>query len=47
MKTVLGDDKSDEVTEAKLSCIASIPDIKIKEEVWADIMDKNSKHSLS
>lgn len=45
IQQVIGDDKSDESEDAKLRCKASMPDPKIKEQVWAAMTDTNSKQS--
>lgn len=47
LKQVLGDDKSDIAEETRLGCRASLPDPKVKEEVWKEFTDPNSKRSLS
>lgn len=40
---VLGDDKSDLAKNARLCCMAALPDPKKKEEIWASLIDPNSK----
>jgi len=36
---VVGDDKSDLAEETRLGCIASIPDPKVKLQVWNEFTD--------
>ena len=44
---MVGDDKSDIAEETRLGCIASIPDPKMKEQVWNEFTDPHSPRSLS
>jgi hypothetical protein len=42
LKTVVGEDKSDIAENIRLGCKASLPDPKIKEEVWNEFTDPHS-----
>lgn len=44
---MLGDDKSDIAEETRLGCLASIPDPKMKEQIWKEFTDPNSGRSLT
>ena len=44
---VLGKDHSDVAQELRLGCFAAIPDAKLKEEVWKEFTNPNSKLSLT
>lgn len=46
LEKVLGDDKSDVADHLRLTCEALGPDPKVKEKVWNELIDPNSKMSV-
>jgi hypothetical protein len=44
---ILGDDKSNLANEARLGCFAALPDQKVKQGVWVNLINPKSKMSLS
>ena len=47
LQLVLKDDKSNIAQATRLACLASTPDPKIKEQVWNEVTNPDSKLSLS
>jgi hypothetical protein len=46
MEEVIGDDKSDLAENARITCMACLPDVEGKATTWASITDPNSGDSL-